>query len=297
MKKIFGFDKINIVDSFKSGRSHSCVLLHGKKGIGKASFVYNDVASVILSQNSDKFELNQDKIERTKKLIANNSHPDLLIIDIKTLNEDGRENTSKKSEINVSQVRNIIKQANYTNSLSKYKVIVIDSIDEINVNGQNALLKTLEEPNKDTFIFIICNNLNSVLDTIKSRCIVYTISDLNFDDWKNALFQENESMLNSLSEVELTELYRQSNKTVALALKMVEFNIFGFQKKIMELFLSKNILDISKFAAELEEKECFDMFKNSMDIIFSNIYRLMSFGEEIINCDLYHELIRNNNIK
>ena len=39
------------------------------------------------------------------------------------------------------------------------------------------------------------------------------------------------------------------------------------------------------------------MFKNSMDIIFSNIYRLMSFGEEIINCDLYHELIRNNNIK
>lgn len=126
MKKIFGFDKINIIDSFKCNKLHSCVLLCGKKGIGKASFIYDNVANIILSQNTDNFELNQEKIEKTEKLISNNSHPDLLVLDIKTLDEDGKENTSKKNEINVSQVRNIIKQTNYTNSLSKYRVIIIE---------------------------------------------------------------------------------------------------------------------------------------------------------------------------
>ena len=239
MKNIFGFDNINIIDSFKLGKLHNCVLLCGKKGIGKASFIYNNVVSIILSQNSDIFEFNPNKIQKTEKLISNNSHPDLLVIDIKTLDEDGKENTSKKNEINVSQVRNIIKQTNYTNSISKYKVIVIDSIDEVNLNGQNALLKTLEEPDKNTFIFIVCNNLNNVLDTIKSRCMIYMISDLSFENWKNAVVQEDKKISNSFSDTELYELYEQSNKTVALALKMFKFNIFEFQKKFWNYFSTK----------------------------------------------------------
>lgn len=297
MKKIFGFDNINIIDSFKCNKLHSCILLYGKKGIGKASFIYNNVANFILSQNTNNFELNQEKIEKTEKLISNNSHPDLLILNTKTLDEDGKENTSKKNEINVSQVRNIIKQTNYTNSLSKYKVIVIDSINEININGQNALLKTLEEPNKNTFIFIICNNLNNILDTIKSRCIVYNVPDLSFENWKNALVQENNNILNTFSDIEFNELYEQSNKTVALALKMIEFNIFEFQKRILELLVNKNVLDISKFALELEEKENFDMFKNSMNIIFNNVFKLSNTNKEIINSDLYYRLTKNNDIK
>lgn len=296
MKNIFGFDNINIIDSFKLRKLHSCVLLCGKKGIGKASFIYNNVASIILSQDSYEFEFNPSKIQKTEKLISNNSHPDLLVIDIKTLDEDGKENTSKKNEINVSQVRNIIKKTNYTNSISKYKVIVIDSIDEVNINGQNALLKTLEEPDKNTFIFIVCNNLNNVLDTIKSRCIIYMISDLSFENWRSALIQEDEKILNSFSDIEFHELYEQSNKTIALALKMFKFNIFEFQKRILELFLNKNILNISKFASELEDKENFDMFKNSMNIIFNNLYRLINMSnKKIINEDLYHKLLNNSN--
>lgn len=155
----------------------------------------------------------------------------------------------------------------------------------------------MEEPNKNTFIFIICNNLNNVLDTIRSRCIVYNVPDLSFDDWKNALVQENSDILNTFSDIEFSELYEQSNKTVALALKMIEFNIFEFQKRILELFINKNVLDISKFASELEEKENFDMFKNSMDIIFDNAFKLMNTDKEIINNELYHKLIKDSDIK
>lgn len=296
MKKIFGFENINILDSFKNKKLHNCILLCSKKGTGKSSFIYNEVASTILSQNSDVFVYNKNKIEETNKLILNNSHPDLLVLNINTLDESGKENTSKKEEINVSQVRNIIRQTNYTSSLSKYKVIIIDSIDEINLNGQNALLKTLEEPNKNTFIFVICHNINKVIDTIKSRCITYNMGDLCYEDWKNAIIQENNE-INIFSDEDLIDLYEQSNKTVALTLKMIDFNIFDFQEKVLNLFIEKNILHISEFTSNLDDKENFYMFKISMDIIFSKLSKiLLGTDTNFKKNNLYIRLIEKINI-
>ena len=296
MKKIFGFDNINILENFKSQKLHNCVMLIGKKGIGKASFIYNNIANLILSQNSDIFTYNKHSIEETNKLIENNSHPDLLILDINSLDEDGKENTTKKQEINVSQVRNIISKTNLTASLSKNRVIIIDSIDEININGQNALLKTLEEPNKNTYIFIICHNENNVLDTIKSRCSVYKIHDLSYNDWKNAILQENKDIIN-FDEEDIMDLYNQSNKSVSLALQMIEFDIFNFQNKILELLLNKNILEIHKFSSDLEDNNNFYMFKISMDIIFNKLFAIFYNFNNNINNNIYYKLSEKLSIK
>ena len=57
----------------------------------------------------------------------------------------------------------------------KPKFILIDNIEFLNLNSINALLKSLEEPGKNIYFFLIQNN-KKTLDTLRSRCINYKIS-------------------------------------------------------------------------------------------------------------------------
>lgn len=52
----------------------------------------------------------------------------------------------------------------------KYKVAVIDDADRLNKAAQNALLKTLEEPNDKIVLILISQDNKKILATIKSRC-------------------------------------------------------------------------------------------------------------------------------
>ena len=55
------------------------------------------------------------------------------------------------------------------------KIIMIDNAENLNLNASNALLKSLEEPPKNTFFFLIHNSGSKILDTIKSRCVEFKI--------------------------------------------------------------------------------------------------------------------------
>ena len=61
---------------------------------------------------------------------------------------------------------------------------MIDNAENLNLNASNALLKSLEEPPKNTFFFLIHNSGSKILDTIKSRCIEFKIF-LNESEKKN----------------------------------------------------------------------------------------------------------------
>lgn len=59
-------------------------------------------------------------------------------------------------------------------SLERNFVIISDS-DTITVRGQNRLLKTLEEPQSISTVFLMCENRESLLETVKSRCVLYRL--------------------------------------------------------------------------------------------------------------------------
>ena len=63
---------------------------------------------------------------------------------------------------------------------------------------------------------------------------MYKIYDLSYNDWKNAILQENKDIIN-FDEEDIVDLYNQSNKSVSLALQMIEFDIFNFQNSGMQL--------------------------------------------------------------
>lgn len=270
---LYGFSKIEeqLVHNFKNNKLHHCNLIVGRKGIGKSTFIKNFSSILLCENNANEFEDNN--IRKAKKLIDSGGHTDLTILDINTIDDSGKENNSKKGEISIKQVRKIIDDVKLTSSISKNKVTIIDAIDQVNLNGQNALLKTLEEPTTNTYIFLVCHNINNVIETIKSRSNIIIVPDLSFDDWEKALFSLYELENSKLNN---KDLYDISDHSVGLAIEFMKNNAVELYYKIIENISKekKNVLEIQKLANFVSTNEIFEIFIKLFDKFFENLLKI-----------------------
>jgi len=102
------------------------------------------------------------ELEKISEGETKSSHPDFLMI------------IPKSDLIKIDEVRNIKKFVHSRPMISDKKVILIQTIEKMNIQAQNAFLKTLEEPNKYIYFIITSQRPDLVLSTIKSRCqIIY----------------------------------------------------------------------------------------------------------------------------
>ena len=99
-------------------------------------------------------------------LFAAGSHPDFRLLK-RELNDKG---DALRRSISVGQVRQLGQFLTTTKSLSPWRAIVIDSVDDLETEGANALLKMLEEPPADTVFFLVSHAPGRLLPTIRSRC-------------------------------------------------------------------------------------------------------------------------------
>tara|TARA_B100001741_G_C16506064_1_gene577170 strand:- start:89 stop:958 length:870 start_codon:yes stop_codon:yes gene_type:complete len=148
----------NFISLYKLNKLPAKILLSGKKGIGKSLLINHFLFKIFENTNS-------------KLLIENSTHPNLLYIKKK----------HDKKNIEVDQIREVIKFTNQSSLNNKSRFIIIDDVEFLNINSANALLKSLEEPNKNVYFFLIFNSEMKILDTIKSRCLEYKI-DLKIKD-------------------------------------------------------------------------------------------------------------------
>ena len=186
--KLYGMDLIfdEIVSLFNSNKLPNNILFCGSKGSGKSTMAYHFI-NYIFSVNEDySYDVESNKIDvqnRSFKLIANGSHPNLHLID---LIED-------KKNIEISQIRNMINYTNKSTFNNLPKFILIDNVENLNVNSLNALLKIIEEPNKNVFFMLIHNDNKKIIKTLKSRCLPFKVN-LSFDQSikiSNLLLNEN----------------------------------------------------------------------------------------------------------
>ena len=63
-----------------------------------------------------------------------------------------------------------------TSAQGQWRILVIDTAEDMNVNAANSLLKRLEEPTPQTVIFLISHNKGKLLPTIRSRCRTLTVA-------------------------------------------------------------------------------------------------------------------------
>ena len=74
-----------------------------------------------------------------------------------------------KKTIGVDEVRDFFSGVALTPSVLDFKAYIIDSADAMTVQAQNALLKIIEEPPAYTYIFLLCENSEKLLPTVRSR--------------------------------------------------------------------------------------------------------------------------------
>ena len=168
---IFGHDKA--VDQFRrawNSRSlHHAWLLSGPRGVGKAHFARTAAVRLLAEAAGPVIEtpdIETPNEHPIAKLIAAGSHPDMRWL--KRLENDKTGNLARN--ISVDQVRSLAEFLGLTPALSDWRVIVIDTVDELEASAANALLKMLEEPPPNTIFFLVSHAPGRLLPTIRSRC-------------------------------------------------------------------------------------------------------------------------------
>src|SRR5690606_19534895 len=99
------------------------------------------------------------------RLLAAGSHPDFRMLE-----RLERPTGGLARNISVDQVRSLGALLSVTPSMSPWRVIVIDSADDLETSAANALLKMLEEPPANTLFFLVSHAPGRLLPTIRSRC-------------------------------------------------------------------------------------------------------------------------------
>jgi DNA polymerase-3 subunit delta' len=84
--------------------------------------------------------------------------------------ESGSSSISSISSIKVDQIRALIDFMNLKTFSGIYRLVVVEQADRMNINAQNALLKTLEEPYPNAFIWLLTSHPKRLLPTVRSRC-------------------------------------------------------------------------------------------------------------------------------
>ena len=88
----------------------------------------------------------------------------------------------KSSSFGVDDVRNIIEEVNKKPYEGNKKVLILYKCDKMTIQAQNALLKTIEEPPEGVYLILLSDSLETILDTIQSRCQVYKLTPLSRDE-------------------------------------------------------------------------------------------------------------------
>lgn len=191
MTAIVGHDAAvaSFLSAWRAGRAHHAWLLTGPKGVGKARFADLAAARILADRSAkppgdDALAIPDD--HPTRHLLAAGSHPDYRRLE-RVPNKAG---TALARNVSIDQVRSLHELFAYTPSMGSARAVVIDSADDLEPEGANALLKMLEEPPSDTIFFLVSHAPGRLLPTIRSRCRTLEFAPLSDDAMTSILQQE-----------------------------------------------------------------------------------------------------------
>ncbi|ETR75146.1 DNA polymerase III subunit delta' [Afipia sp. P52-10] len=166
-----GEAETTLLDAYRGGQCPHAWLIGGAQGIGKATLAYRMARFVLAQplpqassvQNAMSLVVDQD--HPVARHIAAGTHGGLLVLE-RTLNDRG----VLRTEISVDNVRETVAFFGSTAAAGGWRVCIVDTVEELNANSANALLKVLEEPPARSLFLLVSNAPARVLPTIQSRC-------------------------------------------------------------------------------------------------------------------------------
>jgi len=190
-------------------RLHHGWILTGPRGVGKALFALEAARSLI------------DPDNRHRSMIDHGTHPDLLWIrrlpkDPPKEGEPVDPDAELRRSITIDQVRAVQHALTTRPSMADKRVVIIDSADDLERGGANALLKSLEEPPQGTYFLLISHMSDRLLPTIRSRCQMLRFDPLGDADMRAALCR----LLPDAGEAEIAALVRTGRRAPGEAVQL-----------------------------------------------------------------------------
>ncbi|MCG2840060.1 DNA polymerase III subunit delta' [Sandaracinobacter sp. RS1-74] len=174
------------LDALQRGRMHHAWLIAGPKGVGKRAFA-DWAALKLLSGSPGPGDTPAD--DPAASLVAAGSHPDHRLL---APPEEGK--GSATASIVVDQVRELSDFLHSYPAIARWRTLIVDSIDDMNINTSNAFLKELEEPRQQTIYLLVSHAPARLLPTIRSRCRMIRLFPLPEADVRQVLEQTNPDM-------------------------------------------------------------------------------------------------------
>lgn len=161
-------------NALTAGRLHHGWLLHGMKGIGKASEAMAMAALYLCEHPQDGVACGEC---HGCAMLRAESHPDFFRVELQ----------EKKRDISVEQVRELLDFLSLSGMESDRRVVVIDGAELMNKAASNALLKGLEEPSPGSLLLIVCHDLMRLPATIRSRSMLGHCAPLSVEQMQAVL--------------------------------------------------------------------------------------------------------------
>ncbi len=244
-----------LLDAFNAGRLHHAWLITGPKGIGKATLAHRFARFVLANAKTDdgpglfgddlpaaaltSLEVAPDN--PVFQRIRSGGHADMLSIERRVNEKTGK----MKTVIDVDSVREVGGFLRLTPAEGGYRVVVIDSADEMNPNAANAVLKVLEEPPKNALLLLVSHNPGKLLPTIRSRCRTLKLRPLA-DETVTDLLQAYAPEVSPEDAARLTAL---SDGSIGRALGLVEEGGLELYGELIGLLHTLPQLDVSALHA------------------------------------------------
>jgi DNA polymerase-3 subunit delta' len=237
-KHIIGHEQIagHLRTAAGTGTVSHAYIFAGEDGMGKHTLA----AAFAKSLQCENLETDGESCGTCKSCLQAESgnHPDIIHV------------THEKASLGVDDIRS---QLNNDIQIKPYsgdrKIYIVDEAEKMTEQAQNALLKTLEAPPSYAVIILLTNNINALLQTILSRCVVLKLNPVKEEDIKKYLME-----VQKLPDyqAELSAVFAQGNVGKAISYASNE-DFTAMKDKILHLL---------RYLDQMELHELIDGLKN-----------------------------------
>ena len=260
----------DFLSAFDGERAHHAWLLAGPPGIGKAAFALAAAthrlavaAGPAEGIAGDRLTVGPDhrvaRLMRTpEQAFDQRPHPDFRLLERVPNEKTGKLN----AQILIDQIRKVQGVFQSKPSYSDWRVVVIDSVDEVREGAANALLKTLEEPPPKTLLLLVSHAPGRLLPTIRSRCRTLRFKPLADADVALVLAAE----LPDLGADERAALITLAEGSPGRALRFAGLDVAGLDTALSELAASGSSATALRLARSLAGKAAQPRFEAFLEL-------------------------------
>ena len=267
--------------AIQMSRISSAWLFTGPQGIGKFNLALK-LSRYLLTRHEEWRKTTQGPDVQLSDLVTPENHPINNRIragsepSLRILQRSEDPNTGKtRSEISINDVRILHEFFALTAPDGQARVAIINPADDLNIHAANALLKLLEEPPSNSFLFLINHSLSHLLPTIISRCRKLRCSPLDTESFAQLL-----RGITGIPDDQKSGLAVISGGSLVKAYLYNELKALEQYRKILESIgsdQSSRSQLIENIVSRTDSDQSRAVFIMIMDLIFTLLGRLAKF--------------------